>query len=125
MKARTRSPTAKIRSPVIALLMVGCSTPLLYHLDGRPLVSGASVLMLSEGWIAVDSCELGRHALVEFQVDSVDWQFRSHSLGSMMLRVGGGVGSRATHFTTDGPVCRGASRRGLYAPAATCGRRGG
>ena len=53
-------------------LLAGCGAPVLHHMDGRDLGPDFRIAAIERGWIAVDSCSGGLHAVVELEVDSLN-----------------------------------------------------
>ncbi|MFQ6114602.1 MAG: hypothetical protein ACE5NG_11050 [bacterium] len=59
----------KLELATISILIAGC-TPRLYHFDGRPFIPYVPIMGIENGWVTVDSCALGFHALVELEVEA-------------------------------------------------------
>lgn len=54
---------------VLTLQVVACGSPRLLHLDGTPFLSRLPLAHLDGGWLAVDSCAAGVHALLALDME--------------------------------------------------------
>lgn len=92
-----------VQSGLLLLVMLGCSAcsyGKLVHSDGEPFLEQGSRIPLENGWIALDSCSTGTHALVELNLEAISaipitpkW-LNTHALGTLR------------DFQIDGPWCR-------------------
>lgn len=60
----------------------------MFLFDGRRFILSAPIIGIENGWVAVDSCAVGMHALVELEVEA---RRRGHvptMLGDMALGLG-------------------------------------
>ncbi len=101
----------KVCSRVEALVVMlaaglsACGPPKLFDFDGQPFALHQPIEMLSDGWLAVDSCARGRHALLEIEVDTIDVK----ALGNRQpfaLWIGTEQVGWVHEVVVDGPVCR-------------------
>ena len=101
----------KVCSRVEALVVMlaaglsACDPPRLFHFDGRPFALHGPIEMLSDGWLAVDSCARGRHALLEFEIDTADVKV-SENRQRWTLWIGAEQEGWGREVVIDGPVCR-------------------
>ncbi len=100
----TRSPgTPRLPLWVLAGVVLGlsaCGHAQLVHVDGTPFHEQQPRIALDHGWIAVDSCATGHHAVLHLEVEGVRpfplvprW-INTPRLGTMR------------DFSIDGPWCR-------------------
>lgn len=88
----------------LAVSVTACGRPALRHLDGHALAPDFRFAAVERGWIAVDSCAAGLHAVVELEVDSA----QTAGVDEMLLGIGRAlqaVGWRPVAVTLDGPIC--------------------
>ncbi len=112
---------------MLAAGLSACGPPKLFHFDGQPFALHRPIQMLSDGWLAVDSCARGRHALLEIEVDTIDVK----TLGNRQrfaLWIGTEQVGWVHQVVVDGPVCHiGPERRSeMYQtsdPSPVLGRR--
>jgi hypothetical protein len=92
---------------VFLLLVVALAAcvPRLVHLDGQPLTPIAPPLSLGNGWLAIDSCELGRHAVVEIQFETSEPRVRASDSEALTLRIGIRQGWKVGRVRVEDPVC--------------------
>ena len=101
----------KVCSRVEALVVMlaaglsACGPPRLFHFDGRPFALHGPIEMLSDGWLAVDSCARGRHALLEFEIDSIDVD-ELLNRQQLALWIGAEQEGWGREVVVDGLVCR-------------------
>jgi hypothetical protein len=100
----------KVCSRVEALVVMlaaglsACGPPKLFHFDGRPFALRRPIEMLSDGWLAVDSCARGRHALLEIEIDTIDVKAPG-SRQQFALWIGTEQVGWVREVVVDGPVC--------------------
>ena len=97
---------------MLAAGLSACGPLKLSHFDGRPFALHRPIQMLSDGWLAVDSCARGRHALLEIEVDTIDVKARGNRQ-QFALWIGTEQVGRVREVVVDGPVCRHIGREGV------------
>ena len=101
----------KVCSRVAALVVIlaagfsACGPPRLFHFDGRPFAVHGQIEMLTDGWLAVDSCTRGRHALLEFEIDTIDVRAFGNRQ-QLALWIGTEQEGWMREVVVDGLVCR-------------------
>lgn len=104
---QTNNRPSRRKNPILAglfllglLLLAACGPTALIHVDGEPFLEHEPRIALPNGWIAIDSCATGAHALMVVEVDAVHslpvvprW-VHSHELGTLR------------DFRIEGPWCR-------------------
>lgn len=97
--------TARVTAAVLAALTLACGASALRHVNGRDLAPALRFAAIERGWIAIDSCPGGIHAVVELEVDSVALR----DVPSTLAGFGRALGARsdlAPAMTVEGPWCR-------------------
>ena len=96
----------------LALLVVfwlsACGPTRLLHLDGEPFVPRLPLVQLDGGWLAVDSCAKGIHALLELEVEAGEQTPVSGMPAAARLRydaAGLRLAHRPRYARVDGPLC--------------------
>ncbi len=96
----------------LALLVVfwlsACGPTRLLHLDGEPFVPRLPLVHLDGGWLAVDSCAKGIHALLELEVEAGEQAPVSGMPAAARLRydaAGLRLAHRPRYARVDGPLC--------------------
>jgi hypothetical protein len=88
---------------LVSLALLACAPPKLSHFDGRPFVPSAPITEIDNGWVAVDSCALGIHVLVELEVQARPRGIALSMLEDVVLRLGSGYIRRPQHLRVKGP----------------------
>lgn len=84
------------------LCMVGvsaCSQTVLVHRDGRPFLLQEPIQTFDGGWVAVDSCASGYHALLEIETEA------EPSFPLMPLMLSSGRLGVLQDVSVTGPLC--------------------
>ena len=101
---------AAMRWSLLLLCTAGvsaCSQTVLVHSDGRPFHVREPIQTFDGGWIAVDSCASGYHALLEIETEA------EPSFPLMPFLLASGLLGVLQDVSVTGPLCwdEGASRR--------------
>lgn len=110
---------------VAAAFASGCGPATLAHLDGTDFAPLGHVTELGKGWVAVDSCSAGIHALVELEITSAERTRIQDMLTALGLALDGGRVRRPHRVRVSGPFCWPAGRPQDHEQATLGGRRGG
>ena len=92
-------------APLLVIVSLSACAPTMYHLDGHPFITLTPITTFEGGWIAVDSCSLGVHALVELEIEAPEPRLRPASLDELSLRLGSSGAVRPRDLQIDGPLC--------------------
>ena len=95
----------EVLAVMLAAGLSACGPPKLFHFDGRPFALHQPIEMLSDGWLAVDSCAGGRHALLQIEIDTIDVKAPGN-LQQVVLWIGTEQEGWVREVVVDGPVCR-------------------
>lgn len=82
-----------------------CGRAALTHLGGEPFSPVGSLVQIGDGWVAVDSCTAGVHALVEVEVPEDEPGYVLELLSGLQLALDSGEVHRASHIELAGPFC--------------------
>jgi hypothetical protein len=100
---RSRLPISP--AVVAALAVTACGAPTLSHFGGYPFEPVGEFVQLDRGWIAVDSCAGGVHALVELDLEASSTGRMPRSALDLALWPRSGRLSLPTHLVLEGPFC--------------------
>ncbi len=75
---------------LVSLALLACASHKMFHFDGRPFVPRGPITGIDNGWVAVDSCALGIHVLVELEVPTRPHGIAHSMLEDLGLRLGSG-----------------------------------
>lgn len=89
---------------LVSLGVLACAGPALRHLDNRPFLLAEDPIAFPGGWIAVDACAEGTHALVELEIEALGEETQQELGFGIVVASGLAWGPNA--FAVDGPVCR-------------------
>ena len=93
---------------LVVFWLSACGPTRLLHLDGEPFVPRLPLVHLDGGWLAVDSCAKGIHALLELEVEAGGQTPVSGMLAAARLRydaAGLRLAQRPRYARVDGPLC--------------------
>jgi hypothetical protein len=97
----------------------GCA-PQFRHLDGSPFIPLGPPVQLADGWIVVDSCATGVHALVDLQTEALPSGGSTMRFERVAFRLVRSASWSPSEVRVDGPFC---SRNGPPPPAQAGGTR--
>ncbi len=104
LKAPCFTPLKMFAVVLLPVVLAACA-PRFVHLDGQPFTPIAPALSLGNGWLAIDSCELGPHAVVEIQLETTEPRLRVPEMETLALRVGTRRGWQAGRVRVEEPLC--------------------
>ncbi len=93
---------------LVVFWLSACGPTRLLHLDGEPFVPRLPLVQLDGGWLAVDSCAKGIHALLELEVEAGEQAPVSGMPVAARLRydaAGLRLAHRPRYARVDGPLC--------------------
>lgn len=89
---------------LLALCLTACA-PQLQHLDGSALHPIGQLQALDNGWVVIDSCASGIHALVEMQIEAAVRHVQPPDLERMALRWSSSDRWHRGQVHVEGPFC--------------------
>ena len=90
---------------VAAASASGCGIPTFAHLDGSDFAPVGQVAEVGTGWVAVDSCSAGVHALVELEITERERTRIQDMLTELGLALAGERVQRPHRVRISGPFC--------------------
>ena len=91
--------------------LVGCGTPTLIDLDGRPLKEPELLACVQGGWLAVDSSDSGIRAVLKMRGESDAVDRTPWDLSTLELRVGAEDPVAPSRLSNEDPRCSAAKPR--------------
>lgn len=90
---------------MLAAAVAGCGPARLAHLDGRAFAPVGPLVELGNGWVAVDSCSVGLHALVELEIPVEQRDEVDRLLQEIGIALEAGPVWRPRRVQVTGPLC--------------------